>query len=604
MAVAVLVVVAMLVPRIGALPRTARVFAEDQRLDRHRHRVRRHAHAPEVHVVEIPERDAVDHQHLGGHGPLFLQERAKRMRDVAVEHEEDGLRIEQRHGERLDDAARERGKAPVGGRALPAERERHFRLALLQVECLEVAADRLRHARRVDIAGQRNVGLQDLQVLARQERGGIRDVDRVAGELHAVFGRADGGRADALARGQQHIGKLSGIDALPHREPEALAEVAEVARLAAIDVFGDAPREHHARDSLDGLERIGEPQRVDRLRRADLRKRRDEAVGHPGRNAIHLALGRASADAPVDSRIRRQLPSRGIEASELAVLDDGKPSPDMDRRGMNHFARFHQGDLGGAAADVHVQHRAPEVVGGFRRPRAVRGEERLHVVARGGADEFPAHLRNHVGDRLGVLAAQRLAGEDHGAGVDLVGMDAGRFVGRVDDVAHGALVDARLALVGREHHRRLVQRLALHHEVAAGELLGEAAHVDAREDHLRAGRADVDPHRDQRDVVLQPQRVVLEVVVADGVVVVVMVVLALDVLMHAALAHQMVEEGMLLRSEGFGHLRSCSFPSSRQRTAPRVSATASRAPARGGSAGTSPASRGWARSRRARSRRP
>ena len=46
--------------------------------------------------------------------------------------------------------------------------------------------------------------------------------------------------------------------------------------------------------------------------------------------------------------------------------------------------------------------------------------------------------------------------------------------------------------IRRQRDRRLVQRLALHDEVAAGEVLGEAAHVHAREDHLRARRADVD----------------------------------------------------------------------------------------------------------------
>lgn len=119
--------------------------------------------------------------------------------------------------------------------------------------------------------------------------------------------------------------------------------------------------------------------------------------------------------------------------------------------------------------------------------------------------------------------------------------------------AHGPLVDARLALVRREGDGRLVERLALHDEVAAGELFGEAAHVDAREDHLRARGADVDADRDQGDVVLLPQRVVLEVVLAQ--IVVIVVVLALGVRMQAALAHQVVDERVLLRAQGFRHQR-------------------------------------------------
>ena len=38
------------------------ILAKDQRFDRHRHRERRHADAPEIDVVEIPERDPVERQ--------------------------------------------------------------------------------------------------------------------------------------------------------------------------------------------------------------------------------------------------------------------------------------------------------------------------------------------------------------------------------------------------------------------------------------------------------------------------------------------------------------------------------------------------------------
>src|SRR6185312_13458898 len=100
MARAVLVAVAMVVAvRVAAHARAARVLAEHQRLDGDGHGVRGHAHAAEVDVVEIPERHAVDHQHLGGEAPLFLEERAQRMRDVAVEHQVERLRLEERHGQ-------------------------------------------------------------------------------------------------------------------------------------------------------------------------------------------------------------------------------------------------------------------------------------------------------------------------------------------------------------------------------------------------------------------------------------------------------------------------------------------------------------------------
>jgi hypothetical protein len=148
--------------------------------------------------------------------------------------------------------------------------------------------------------------------------------------------------------------------------------------------------------------------------------------------------------------------------------------------------------------------------------------------------------------RLRVLAAQRFAREDHGARVDLVGMHARGAVGGVDDLAHAALVDALLALVGRERDRRLVERLARHHEVAARELLRQAAHVHAREDDLRSRGADVDAHRKQREVVLQPERVALRVECAEVVVIVVVVVVGIAVVgVQRVLTREVIFERVL-----------------------------------------------------------
>src|SRR5205807_230459 len=84
----------------------------------------------------------------------------------------------------------------------------------------------------------------------------------------------------------------------------------------------------------------------------------------------------------------------------------------------------------------------------------------LHVMPGGGADEFAALLGEDFGDALRVLAAERLAGEDHCASVDLVGMQAGGVVGLVDDAPERGIVDALLALVRRERDRRLIEVLA------------------------------------------------------------------------------------------------------------------------------------------------
>ena len=97
------------------------------------------------------------------------------------------------------------------------------------------------------------------------------------------------------------------------------------------------------------------------------------------------------------------------------------------------------------------------------------------MMARGGADEFAALLRQHAGNRLRVVAPQRLAGQDHHAGVDVVGCDGGRAVGLVNDGAKLRIVDALLALVGRQRDRRAEERFAIDAEIAARQVFAHPA---------------------------------------------------------------------------------------------------------------------------------
>ena len=133
----------------------------------------------------------------------------------------------------------------------------------------------------------------------------------------------------------------------------------------------------------------------------------------------------------------------------------------------------------------------------------------------------PPCSASRLRDRLRVVAPQRLAGEDHHAGVDVLGVERGLLVGVVDDGAELDVVDPLLALIGRERDRRAEQRLAPDHVVAAGQLLAQPPQMHLGEDHLRAGRADVDADAGQRDVVGDPERIVLDRPVDEIVVVVV-----------------------------------------------------------------------------------
>src|SRR5215831_2923384 len=216
----------------------------------------------------------------------------------------------------------------------------------------------------------------------------------------------------------------------------------------------------------------------------------------------------------------------------------------MQRSRRGHVTVLDDTELGGAAADVDVEDAFTLLVRQLRRTRAVGRQHRLHVVPGGGGDEIAALLRQQGGDRLGILAAQRLAGEDDHAGVDILWLDARRRIGLVDDGAERGVVDALIARIRRQRHRRLEQGLPRYDVVAAGEVLAIAAQVNAGEDHLRARRTDVDADRHQRHMVLDPDRVLFQPLVAVELEMIVVVIGVAVVLVHDVLAEQVIGDRM------------------------------------------------------------
>ena len=272
--------------------------------------------------------------------------------------------------------------------------------------------------------------------------------------------------------------------------------------------------------------------------------RGDQRVGHAVGDLPQVGRGDGVAAVPGKTGAPGVMLSRRIEADDLAVLDHLQAAADMHRGGRDHLAVLDQTELGGAAADVDVENALCLVAGHPRGARAVGREHRLHVMAGGRRDEFAALLGEDRGDAFGVLAPQRLAGQNDHAGIDLVGIEPGGVVGVVDDGAELGVVDALLAPIGRQRDRRLEQCLARDDVVAAGQILGQAAQVDARKYDLRARGADIDADRHQRDVVLLPQRIVLQRPVVGVEIVVVIVIGIVGVRVHGVAAVKMVGERM------------------------------------------------------------
>src|SRR5215472_2590253 len=90
----------------------------------------------------------------------------------------------------------------------------------------------------------------------------------------------------------------------------------------------------------------------------------------------------------------------------------------------------------------------------------------------------------------------------------------------------------------------MIERLARDHVVAAGQVLAVAAQLDAREDDLRARGADVDADADQRDVVLQPDRVLLDRAIVVELEMVVVVIGHALVLVAEIVAQEMIGKRM------------------------------------------------------------
>ena len=288
-----------------------------------------------------------------------------------------------------------------------------------------MAADRRRELVGVDRLLADIGRLQHLEIAPRQQRAGIGDGAGVAGKLHAVFGGAERGGADAFAGRQQRPGQGAGVEPLAQRLAEPAAHVAEVAVLAAVDVFADAAGKHDAVDAAKLGDRLGQIERLQRRRQRPHPDRGDQRVGHVVGDLVERGGLGAVALVPVEARLRRVMLAGRIEPDDPAVLVDHlQPAADVDRRGRDHAAVLDQRELGGAAADVDVEDALALVGRHARGAGAVGREHRLHVMAGGGGDEVAALLGQQARDRLGVVAAQRLAGEDHHAGVDVLGVDA------------------------------------------------------------------------------------------------------------------------------------------------------------------------------------
>jgi hypothetical protein len=127
--------------------------------------------------------------------------------------------------------------------------------------------------------------------------------------------------------------------------------------LAAVDIFADAAREQHPFDPAEIEDRIGQVEMLDRMRHRPLGERGNEFVGHGLGHLVELGEVDDVALVPVEAGLACVVAAGGIEPLDpAACIHHLQAAADMDGGGLDHEALLDDGKLGGAAADVDVEH--------------------------------------------------------------------------------------------------------------------------------------------------------------------------------------------------------------------------------------------------------
>jgi hypothetical protein len=174
--------------------------------------------------------------------------------------------------------------------------------------------------------------------------------------------------------------------------------------------------------------------------------------------------GRARRERQADrfGRARRG----ALEALDAPRRIDRHQAPaDGDRTRLPNLAGLDQGQFRRPATDVDVQDRLTSGRGIGDRAGALRRQHGFQMMAGRGAHEFAAFSRKEVGDGPGVGPLEGHAGQDDGAGVDVLGSQCRRGVRRFDEPPQRRPVDEPIWLKRREDDRRAVHDLALRDDI-------------------------------------------------------------------------------------------------------------------------------------------
>ena len=181
-----------------------------------------------------------------------------------------------------------------------------------------------------------------------------------------------------------------------------------------------------------------------------------------------------------------------------------QPAADREGAEADDHAAVDQRQLGGAAADVDMQETCVARFRERHRAGAVGGEPTFELVAGSGADELAGFRGEQLVDGAGIGALDRLAGEDDGAGIDLILRQAGIAIAAPNEFTERRRIDSAVGQKRRQQDRRAPHDLAADHDEAAGQPLRLPLQGDLGEQEMRGRAADIDADGLERNVVLVP----------------------------------------------------------------------------------------------------
>ena len=155
--------------------------------------------------------------------------------------------------------------------------------------------------------------------------------------------------------------------------------------------------------------------------------------------------------------------------------------------------------------------------------------------------ELAAGLRDQGGDGLGILAPERLAGQNYNTGVDVARGHAGLGIGTVHDGPERRRVDFSILGIGRKRYRRLIGGMAVDDHIARGMGTALALEMNAGKDDLGPGGSNIYADRLQQHIVPLPNGIVFQ---WPGVDIVVVVVRIIAVLVRVKITEHMVVDRM------------------------------------------------------------